>query len=601
MSYFILAPGDTEYKPSAKNIVEGGWAPIPLILTKRQHSAGGVDPHSKYLLTAKDPQGLLPLPCCEYGGVGGLHSNSCNPMNAAMTTNAKFLGRGFGENGQIGIGDALALGRGFANGTMAATHTSNTVYLGHNQTQHINPDGNALGRSQTNLKSNLKGSKLIATKELVGEVLEEQDLVIDEKGTIKAINPPTVRPGSQDNKHLLKNQSFGASRVRILNQSSLNQQSPDERIDSARHSQGGTSPASRRNQGKQPATDTFTSGIEEYNVNHMKNVIDKLYGRDIDMDKEYPDLGSAKMYKNLILEAERKQMEADLFVAKRRGINIMKKIAGDMERELELESKRMEECNTEVERAIKLTEIKAKKKSLEIMKYEIEDEMKEEEEQAKKIKQLEELANLSELVRQNENLVMIAEQELAEGIKPKLPPKSSQLKVSNVNKNTELANSKSKANASKLAEKDKQLPSRQKSGTSKTRFGSQQKPKPYSSKDHEGEGLNHPIYDKDTIKENRQKYVSPYTQNTVDKKKRPTTNAVKGQNKNPARNAEITEKKKLDVSESGGVLPMSSANQPKSFFESGRVQDKSVRFEEPGRASNINANFFDDTVNSHQY
>ena len=169
---------------------------------------------------------------------------------------------------------------------------------------------------------------------------------------------------------------------------------------------------------------------KEYKVDHMKNAVDKIYGVDEENDRDYPNVGSAKMFRDVLLEQEKKQMEHELMVRQRRQLNIMKKLTKELEKDLERDVKQLEGFNEEVEKTIKLTEIEAKKRELELIKYQVEEQIKDDDEQMRRLDQLNAENQLSLLLKHNEEVLEMAEENLKTGIRQRKEQNDRKLKDS---------------------------------------------------------------------------------------------------------------------------------------------------------------------------
>lgn len=158
---------------------------------------------------------------------------------------------------------------------------------------------------------------------------------------------------------------------------------------------------------------------EEAQINHLKNVVDKLYPAPTEKDeeKEYPSLNNASIYRDILLEAEQKKREQELFVMKKRQLNAMKKLAGDLERDIDNEGILLDEMQEEVDRVATQTDIQAKKRALELALEDIEEAEKEDNEMKKKMEQAEAEFGISELIRQNEQVMKGANDELKKDFK----------------------------------------------------------------------------------------------------------------------------------------------------------------------------------------
>lgn len=159
-----------------------------------------------------------------------------------------------------------------------------------------------------------------------------------------------------------------------------------------------------------------SAGFDSNRLNHMKNVVDKMYGKDEELDKEYPNVGSAKMFRDILLEREKKQMQLELDIRKRRQLNIMKKMAQELERELQVEAEGVEKFEAEIDKAMKKLELDAKKRELELLKVEIEDQIRDDNEQLQKLDVLEAENQISQLIRDNEAVIQQAETNIHTGM-----------------------------------------------------------------------------------------------------------------------------------------------------------------------------------------
>ena len=174
---------------------------------------------------------------------------------------------------------------------------------------------------------------------------------------------------------------------------------------------------------KQPAVEPKSKeeresspGFDSNRLHHMKHAVDKMYGQDEELDKEYPNVGSAKMYRDILLEREKKQMQLELDVRRRRQLNIMKKMARELERELEVEAQGMEKFEAEIDKAMKKLELDAKKRELELLKVEIDDQIQDDNEQLKQLDVLAAENQISQLIRDNEKVIQKAETNIHTGM-----------------------------------------------------------------------------------------------------------------------------------------------------------------------------------------
>lgn len=183
----------------------------------------------------------------------------------------------------------------------------------------------------------------------------------------------------------------------------------------------------QRSQAKQAADE-----LDEYKVDHLKTVVDKLYGPVIDPAVEYPPgLSSAGLYRDILLEAEQKKAQQLLFVQQKRRLNIMNKLAQELEKDLKIDADRVDTFTDNIEKEIKSLEVESKKRTLEILQEDIDEQVKADQQRIEQLDRLEAEMNLSELIKQNEEVIKLAESDLARG----LITKEQKLSMSTVKKN----------------------------------------------------------------------------------------------------------------------------------------------------------------------
>lgn len=161
------------------------------------------------------------------------------------------------------------------------------------------------------------------------------------------------------------------------------------------------------------------SVIDEGKLNYMKQIVDQMYGKDLDVEKEYPHINNTDIFKDILLENEKRKARQELMVQKRRHLNVMKKMADELEKDLDHEVKGLEQATDEIEKLLKVTEIDAKKRELEILKYDIDEQIKMDEEQARKLQVLEAENQLSQLLKDNQAAIEEAEKDLQTGMQPR--------------------------------------------------------------------------------------------------------------------------------------------------------------------------------------
>ena len=174
----------------------------------------------------------------------------------------------------------------------------------------------------------------------------------------------------------------------------------------------------RTSQQKKSAPPThIDKELDQYQVDHMKTVVDKLYGPEIDPHLEYPPgLSSAELFRDVLLEAEKNQAQRLLFVQQKRRLNIMKKLAENLERDLKVDGERIDTFTDNIEKEMKQIDVSSKKRALEILGEEIDEQVKADEQRIAQLNKLEAEMDLSNLIRQNEEVLQLAASDLARGL-----------------------------------------------------------------------------------------------------------------------------------------------------------------------------------------
>jgi hypothetical protein len=171
---------------------------------------------------------------------------------------------------------------------------------------------------------------------------------------------------------------------------------------------------------KQTGKVQYESDLDQFKVDHMKQVMDKIYGPTLDPAIEYPNsLSSAPLFRDILLEAEKAQAQQLLFTQQKRRLNIMKKLAEDLEKDLVKDAQRVDTFTEDIEKEIKELETKSKKKALEILSEEIDEQVQADQLRIAQLEKLEAEMELSKLIRQNEEVIGLAESDLARGLKTK--------------------------------------------------------------------------------------------------------------------------------------------------------------------------------------
>ena len=253
-------------------------------------------------------------------------------------------------------------------------------------------------------------------------VVDDKDIVMDRYGKVQASvsRPVAIRSSSQNSLPELMNESAdNKSKLKLLGKSRnyTSRMKPVESIEEMSVTERNQSVSQSRKQ--LPANVDQYDSIHESKLNHMKTVVDRLYGKDIDDGKEYPLVNNADIFKDVLLDAERKNIRRELDVQRRRQMKFMQRMADDLENDLKGNLDYLEKANDDVEKMVKKVEVEAKQRELEILMLDIEEQIQEDNDQARKLEQIEAENKLSQLLKDNEALLEEIDKDLAGGMKPR--------------------------------------------------------------------------------------------------------------------------------------------------------------------------------------
>lgn len=261
-------------------------------------------------------------------------------------------------------------------------------------------------------------------------VMEDRDLMLGPEGKVlgKASRYTGMQPPSQTSlMELTESTPDNKSKLKLLGKSkhyaSRVHMKPVECIEEMSMNTGRSIAQSHH---QLPPQDT---SIHESQLNHMKTVMEKFYGKDLDEAKEYPTLNNGDLFKDILLDAEREKNRKELNVQRRRQMKVMQRHAEELENDLKGNLDFLEKANDDVEKLVKKVEYDSKQRELEILMLDIEEQIQEDNEQIRKLDQLEAENQLSQLLKDNAALLEEVDKDLATGMKPRNYTKPEQKSV----------------------------------------------------------------------------------------------------------------------------------------------------------------------------